>query len=456
MKPVVLRHNGTEAVVMDADTGKKIVVSIEKLKDMIKKGAEIINSGILPVYDEEDTDDRLIFVGVDGYDCVICNSLGELFTIDILTAIHIAAATSSEEFSNLCGSYKYSSPNVILSEEKVIEYVPRLTANKGAILGIETDEFGETSLKVSATSTGTIITPDNIDRLSNIKLSDGGKVERLIIGANTNCLNLYGVEDCEILEAVEEVTIKEGCKVIAANCFKEAENLKAITLPNGLQAIGADAFNKCSLREVIIPETVRIISQRAFGWCSKVERVVITDGVKYIGEEAFIGCKKLKSIDIPTSLTVINTRTFAECQSLESISIPSEVKVVSVGAFYGCDSLVTVKLHEGLEIIDEQAFCNCESLQEIDIPSTVESIEANAFEECRRLKSVKLHNGIAWIGEYAFYQCTSLKEIDIPDSVKTICSNSFTNCKSLKKVTVSNSTEIEDDAFPEWTEVVIR
>lgn len=86
-------------------------------------------------------------------------------------------------------------------------------------------------------------------------------------------------------------------KIIIAYLGKD----KSVSLPYGLERIGAEAFRECtSLQSIVIPE-----------------------GVTYIDDFAFMGCKSLEMISLPRSLShrAIGY-IFDECDSLTSIVIP--------------------------------------------------------------------------------------------------------------------------------------
>ncbi|MBR6079277.1 MAG: InlB B-repeat-containing protein [Treponema sp.] len=79
--------------------------------------------------------------------------------------------------------------------------------------------------------------------------------------------------------------------------FYSCENLKSITIPNGVTSIGDGAFEYCfGLTSVSIPNGVTSIGKQAFRSCSKLTSIEIPSSVRYIGAEAFRDCSKLADV----------------------------------------------------------------------------------------------------------------------------------------------------------------
>ena len=76
-----------------------------------------------------------------------------------------------------------------------------------------------------------------------------------------------------------------------------------MTLPEGLDSIGADAFRDSNLKEITLPESLRVLESTMFNRCYSLTKVNILS--KY--------------------LTSIPESTFEECTSLAEISIPESV-----------------------------------------------------------------------------------------------------------------------------------
>lgn len=110
-------------------------------------------------------------------------------------------------------------------------------------------------------------------------------------------------------------------------------------------------------------------------------QVTIPDGVQEIGSNAFDDClENLTGITFPEGFTTIQERAF-EGTALTSVTIPGGVKEVP-NAFEGCMDLIEVILSEGVEEIACDAFADCESLRDVTLPASVTEIDDCAFYGC--------------------------------------------------------------------------
>ena len=165
--------------------------------------------------------------------------------------------------------------------------------------------------------------------------------------------------------------------------------------------------------------TITALAQRAFiGY--KLAAVTLPDGLQSIGEEAFRGCSALTSIDIPASVTSIGEYAFYGCTSLAAIEIPSSVTSIGAGAFDSCSRLKDVTLPAGLESIGNYAFDGCTSLTAIRIPGTVKTVGMYSFQDCSALANLELAEGVKELGTLAFRNCSALTQVTLPASLTKV------------------------------------
>lgn len=169
-------------------------------------------------------------------------------------------------------------------------------------------------------------------------------------------------------------------------------DLKSVVLPEGLKAIGADAFAcRYGLRSVEIPE-----------------------GLESLGDGAFSSCIALESIQLPDSLTHVGANPFAGCDALQRIEISRQHPCFEVadGALYGkadhrligllpqTDGEAIFRVREGTEIIGRYAFDIGHDFDEIALPASVTCFEEDALPMLARL--------VVPAGSYAEQYCIDM------------------------------------------------
>ena len=243
------------------------------------------------------------------------------------------------------------------------------------------------------------------------------------------------------------LTIENG---VVTKCHESAVS---VVIPDGVTAIGENAFNKCeSLKSVVIPESVREIGKCAFYYCEALESVVIPKEVTAIGNCAFANCSKLKAVVIPEGVSEISYCAFEKCSALEEVTIPESVTSIVAAAFNNCSSLKSVVIPNGVKQIESWTFKNCASLEQVTIPEGVVQIGMEAFYRCSLLKSIVLPNSLTAIGEQAFDNCTSLSSVTFGDKITEIAPFSFMRCESLKSIEIpSTVSEIGVGVFADCT-----
>ena len=108
-------------------------------------------------------------------------------------------------------------------------------------------------------------------------------------------------------------------RLIAAGAFRNAKNVKTVSIPEGIAAIPVACFYQCpSLTEVQLPGSVKRVERFAFANCDKLRDATLPDGLEYLGNAAFSQCRSLKSQHLSDKLMGIPTACFYLCSSLNT------------------------------------------------------------------------------------------------------------------------------------------
>lgn len=91
-------------------------------------------------------------------------------------------------------------------------------------------------------------------------------------------------------------TVPDMVITLEMNSFELNNNLKKVTLPNGLRTIMWYSFSSCeSLEEVVVPDSVVDIDTGCFNYCDKLKRATIGKGITRMNE-SFAYCDSLREI----------------------------------------------------------------------------------------------------------------------------------------------------------------
>lgn len=133
--------------------------------------------------------------------------------------------------------------------------------------------------------------------------------------------------------------------------------------------------------DVVIPEGVEAISAQAFNYCN-VTSISLPSTLTFIASSAFDNCK-MQHIDFGAGIKCIER--LGRCEQLKKTEIPNQVKNIWGGAFENCTFLEHITLHEGLEEISWDAFRGCIEMKEIEIPATVKKLGSNCLKRVNKI-----------------------------------------------------------------------
>lgn len=172
--------------------------------------------------------------------------------------------------------------------------------------------------------------PNTLNTLSNF----GQNVNTVVLSSNVSCYWLH-FNNLSYAEGVTKIGYDEE---VGAQRFLPSE-VKSVTLPYSLKIIGYSTFFSCeNLKSITIPNGVTTIGGIAFAYTG-IENIKIPNSVTSIGKGAFERCENLKSVELPNNIKTIQMSTFNCCWSLETITIPKSVTSIETGAFFGCEEL---------------------------------------------------------------------------------------------------------------------
>lgn len=155
-----------------------------------------------------------------------------------------------------------------------------------------------------------------------VKVTLSGTVRELEMGAFHRCGRLKEVVLNEGLWRIGpsaftpdthlwRVNLPESLTEMGESAFFGCDALTDIRLPSRLSVIPHAAFGGSGLRSLRIPSTVKKISYGAFTICRDLKTVTVEEGVEEIGSQAFSECPHLK-IYIPFSVKKLSRYVFLD------------------------------------------------------------------------------------------------------------------------------------------------
>lgn len=269
--------------------------------------------------------------------------------------------------------------------------------------------------------------------------------------------------------ALEEVTIPGSVSYIGDHAFCGNENLKALTLNEGLKFIDDWAFGLTALTSVTLPSTLEHIGCGVFPYYkmeikSNSPHYIFKDGILYKDKKTIIEAVidydlfykddgELyyydKNVTLNKSVEKIEKEAFSNAH-INIITMPN-VKRIEEGAFMS-SHVKEVIFSNRLVYIGPLAFSSCEELNSINLPDSLREIDSSAFSCCKSLRTVKLPNQLRCIESNAFAGCKSLNTIRLPNNLKTLKGNPFYHSGIQQIISESSRFRVVDNALYDWYE----
>lgn len=267
-----------------------------------------------------------------------------------------------------------------------------------------------------------------------------------VVFSSTGNLKSIGKQSFNSCTALKSITFPNSLTYIGEEAFNDCSSLKSIKGGSSIENIDNQAFQGLtSLTDVTL--TAKRIGVHAFWNCNNLRTVTLNEGVEELDEGAFMQCSSLQEVNLPNTLKKIGNEAFRLCLGLQSIVIPNSVNELGVGVFRLCTGLQSVQLSNSLKEIPGYTFQQT-ALKSIEIPNSVTSIGVAAFNDCKQLQTVKWSNSITIIWDQAFMGDDSLIISTLPESMSEIGGYAFKDCSRIQEITIPSATiQIGDGAF---------
>ena len=190
--------------------------------------------------------------------------------------------------------------------------------------------------------------------------------------------------------------------------------LTTVTIPEGYDRVGNEAFANSSITNVNFPKSLTLIGESAFCNCINITTLTFNEGLENIGKKAFMDLKSLTALNFPSTLKIIHDEAFRNCYVYD------------------------LKFNAGLQFIGKGAFAlpnNTRTETTLEIPASMRYIGAIAFGN-RRYQDVFFYGENAPLMPFGTIEGWSGAKASAFDEVTLMGNNGFNPAKG----------EISDDA----------
>jgi hypothetical protein len=282
-----------------------------------------------------------------------------------------------------------------------------------------------------------IVFPAGLEKIKGYAFYQDSLLNNITIPDNVNEIGEYAFASCAALTSINipagMTYIDDWTSPLGAGAFWGCSNLQTVyyNAPNLLVSLNGIFTGCTALNTVIVGNNVKRLPNSGF-YGTTISSVSLPEGLERIGATAFYDCANLNNVTLPSTLDTLGYRSFTNCASLTSITIPESV------------TYWEQYLRNG-----NGAFQNCTNLTSVTVNSA--EVGDGAFSQCSNLQKVIFSENLTTIRLGAFDGCTSLTKLEIPASVVSINSatvqnanlnSTFNNCTGLQQVKVHWQTPL--------------
>lgn len=363
---VLKEYTGTETDVVVPDTMDE-GVPVKRLGTQLLAGSETLTSVVVP------DSVTILDVGALSYD----NNLSEITLSSNLINIGWNAISSNDALTELtipasvCIIDSYAVSGCYALKKIVFEGACPLIGpeffvmlSDDVVIYVPDDQIEEYKKVFEENNKNLNIQPSGKPAVL-YSAEDYLDTENLTFDAETGSITGYNGMNTRLTipESIDGVPVK----AIGKRALWEDPLLGYVTLPEGLEYVGEDAFSITdTLKYVEFPSTLKTIDKKGFS-SYRGFRLDLPDSLEYIGEEAFSYFSVETDLIIPEGVKKLGPGAFSAASRLQRVFLPSSLEKIGDNCF--SRSPITYVYMEGLELpeISDTAFDKCEYLRDIDL-----------------------------------------------------------------------------------------
>lgn len=246
-------------------------------------------------------------------------SFGEISEDEMLRMGYLEYPT--ETFAQML-NYKLTKSNTYEKIQFVNEGTGAMTINKDIVKAI---------LYPSATANSVLTTLD----LGAATCADFSKETFAADGANgTLALTSLTLPLTNKTSVLSESTGAHVDKMVVPTQVVSTLNsgLTTVTIPEGYDRVGNEAFANSSITNVNFPNSLTLIGESAFYNCINITTLTFNEGLENIGKKAFMDLKSLTALNFPPTLQIIHDEAFRNCYVYD-LKFNAGLKFIGKGAF---------------------------------------------------------------------------------------------------------------------------
>ena len=241
------------------------------------------------------------------------------------------------------------------------------------------------------------------------------------------------------------ITTPVGANQLAKYAFYNKDNLKEVTISEGIEAVSWGAFRESDrLQRVTLSTTITSIGNEAFRLCENLEYVDVKEGLERIWFDAFEACHKLRRIYLPSTLHHVESMVFEGCNNLIEVYNNSGRYVgpkdwALGGAGYYAQNIYNDRIGK-TRFVEEGDFvyyvvAGSRRLisylgddTEVILPAGIQAVHSGTFRSNLDVKKIVVPAGVTQIGDFALGG-VALEEVVIPTTVTSIGHQAIGVCK---------------------------